>query len=435
MEESKTEQNIPVNYLKIFFRRKAFFLIPLFAGLVGGICTGILMKKEYKSSTIILVEEGKVENPLFSNLAVASSVNQRLNTIKESMLGWNSLVKLVKTINLDKDIKSTYAFEQLVLGIRSSIIIKMRGSNIIDLSYVGESPEITQSIVKTITDIFIERNVEIQNKETADAITFIDEQLKVYKGKIKSAEIAELQERLNELTVDSTDKHPLVKQLREQIAKKKEELEKERLPYTEGVILDAQASNPLIDEIKKALDGLEGKPSSSVPTIPTTTPIASSENKDIYKAMLINQMDNVMARDVRVNENIYNMLLQRLETAKITQRLQSSKEGTRYTILDPPRLPLKPFKPNRLLLAFLGLLVGGAAGAGFVMLREFFDRSFIDVQEAKEYFGVPLLGAISKIMTPDTIRQDREKIQWMTSLTFISGLIAVVICLFISNLK
>jgi len=429
MDDSKSDVNIPINYLKIFFRRKTFLLIPLFLGLVGGICAGILMPKEYKSSTIILVEEGKTENPLFSNITVSTSVDQRLNTIRESMLGWNSLVKLVKTLGLDKDIKSTYGFEQLVLGIRGSIIIKMRGNNIIDLSFVGPDPEKTQAIVKTITDIFIERNVEIQNKETSDAITFIEEQLKVYKGKIKSAEIAELQDKLNALSLDSTEKHPLVRQLREQITAKREELQKENLQYVEGVVLESQTNNPLIDEIKKALDGLEG----SSPATPT--PTTAVGDKDIYKVMLMDRLDNVLARDVRVNESIYNMLLQRLETAKITQRLQTSKEGTRYTILDPPRLPLKPFKPDKLLLAFLGLVAGAVGGAGLVMLREFFDHSFIDVQEAKEYLGVPLLGAISKIMTPETIKIEREKNQWLISITAVSGIIVIIIAVFISNLK
>lgn len=426
--DEKTDRNLPINYLKIFFRRKRFFLIPLFFGLVGGICTGILMPKEYKSSTIILVEEGKTENPLFSNITVSTSVDQRLNTIRESMLGWNSLVKLVKKLNLDKDIKSTFAFEQLVLGIRKSIIINMRGNNIIALSYVGPDPEKTQAIVKTITDIFIERNLEIQNKETADAIAFIEEQLKVYKGKIKSAEIAQIQDKLNELAVDSTEKHPHVKQLREQMNAQKEELQKENLQYTEGVVLETQTNNPLIEEIKKALDGLEGPQPNPVRTV-------AVGEKDLYKVMLMDKLDNVLARDVRVNESIYNMLLQRLETAKITQRLQTSKEGTRYTILDPPRLPLKPFKPDRFLLALLGLVAGAVAGAGLVMLREFFDHSFIDVQEAKEYLGVPLLGATSKIMTPDTIRLEREKNQWLISITVVSGIIILIFSVFISNLK
>ncbi len=428
MEDSKTSIVSPVNYAKIFFRRKFIFLIPLFAGLIFGICAGILMPKEFQSSSIILVEEGKTDNPLFTNIAVSTTVTQRMNTIRESMLGWNSLVTLVKRLNLDKDIKSTYQFEQLVLSIRNSIHIKMRGPNIIDLAYVGKDPQTTQAIVKNVVDIFIERNMQLQDQETADAIKFIEEQLKVYKGKIKSAEIAGLQERLNALLLDSTEKHPLVKQIREQINMKKEELQKEKLEFTDSESLKTQTTNPIIDEIKKALGKIQSDDTSSAKQ-PTKV------ESEVAKVVLLDKLDNVMARDVQVNEGIYNMLLQRLETAKITQRLQASKEGTKYTVLDPPRLPLKPFKPNKPLLTFLGLLIGGIAGICFVVLSEFLDRSFLDVEEAKEYLGMPLLGAISKITTIESIQEERERNKWAIGLTLLAGVVVVIIVLAVSTLS
>jgi len=428
MEDSKTSIVSPVNYAKIFFRRKFIFLIPLFAGLIFGICAGILMPKEFQSSSIILVEEGKTDNPLFTNIAVSTTVTQCMNTIRESMLGWNSLVTLVKRLNLDKDIKSTYQFEQLVLSIRNSIHIKMRGPNIIDLAYVGKDPQTTQAIVKNVVDIFIERNMQLQDQETADAIKFIEEQLKVYKGKIKSAEIAGLQERLNALLLDSTEKHPLVKQIREQINMKKEELQKEKLEFTDSESLKTQTTNPIIDEIKKALGKIQSDDTSSAKQ-PTKV------ESEVAKVVLLDKLDNVMARDVQVNEGIYNMLLQRLETAKITQRLQASKEGTKYTVLDPPRLPLKPFKPNKPLLTFLGLLIGGIAGICFVVLSEFLDRSFLDVEEAKEYLGMPLLGAISKITTIESIQEERERNKWAIGLTLLAGVVVVIIVLAVSTLS
>ncbi len=52
------------------------------------------------------------------------------------------------------------------------------------------NPQQAQAIVKNVTDIFIGRNVLAQNPETSDAIKFIEAQLHVYLGKIKSAEIA-----------------------------------------------------------------------------------------------------------------------------------------------------------------------------------------------------------------------------------------------------
>lgn len=421
------QEQFPImSYLKIFFRRKELLLIPAFLGLVFGICVGIILPRQYRSNTVIMVQEGKTDNPLFDKLAVSTTVQQRLVTIREAMLGWTSLVKLVKRLELDKNIKTTKDFEELIQKIRENMDIRLRSDNVIDLSYVDFDPVKTQSIVKTVTDIFIERNQEIIDKETADAITFIEQQLQVYKGKIKSAEIAKMQEQLNELLVDSTERHPMVKQLREKIDSKRAELKKENLQYTEAEAIKLQTNNELITTIKTALDKIDTK-DKTAGVRPAVAP------DDITKVVLLDKLDNVLARDASVNESIYNMLLQRLETAKITQRLQASKEGTKYNILDPPRVPLQPIKPNRLIIAITGLILGCLAGFGLVVACEFLDKSFLDVEEAKEYLGMPLLGAISKINTEDTLRQERDHKRWLYSLTVVAGIVLIVITVTFRN--
>lgn len=413
----------PINYLKIFFRRKELVFIPAFIGLVFGICTGILLPKKYKSDTVILVQEGKTDNPLFNNLAVSTTIEQRLAGIRESILGWNSLVELVKRLELDKDVKTKEDFERLILGLKRDMKINLRGRNVLYLTYVGKEPELTQAVVKNITDIFIDRNIQAQNQETSEAITFIEEQLHVYRGKIKSAEIAKMQEQLDNLLIDSTGRHPIVQELIEQIRVKKEDLKRENLEYTENIGMGEQSTKPMIDEIRKALDTLEGKTAKQGPAnLPTDSKFLVNVN-----------LEKVLARDVGVNEQIYNMLLQRIETAKITQRLQSSKEGTRYEIIDPPRIPLQPFKPNKVLVALVGLFLGTAAGVGLVLASEFLDKSFIDVEEAKEYLGVALFGAISKINTPESLRREKERQRWLYGLTFVTGIITVVAAYNLAN--
>jgi len=414
------KDDIPImNYLKMFFRRKHIIIVISFIGLVAGVCVGMLLPRQYESSTVILVEEGKTDNPLFAKLAVSTTVLQRLETIKESMLGWNSILKLIKRLGMDADIKDARGLESTVSSIRQNIDIKMKGHNIIYLSYVGFDPVRTKEVVENITNIFIERNKEIQDQETADAIAFIEEQLTVYKGKIKSAEIAKLQDQLDELLIDSTEKHPLVRELKERIVLKKKELEEENLPYTDAEMLKMESDRPLIDSIKTALNKLEEKTPQKKQGV--------DPKGELYKVTLLEKLENVMARDAAVNEAIYNELLQRLETAKITQRLQASKEGAKYTILDPPRVPLEPSKPNRVLLAISGLILGMVIGFGLVFAMEFLDKSFLDVEDAKEFLGVPLLGAISKIQTEDSIRAEKEKQRWIYSLTFILGIMAIVL--------
>jgi uncharacterized protein involved in exopolysaccharide biosynthesis len=407
----------PMNYLKIFFRRKELILIPAFIGLVLGACTGLLMPKKFKSSTVILVQEGKSDNPLFDKLTVSTTVEQRLTGIRESILGWTSLSELVKRLELDKKVSTKLEFEELIKGIKKNIRLSLRGGNILYLDYVSENPEQTQAVVKNITDIFISKNEEAQDLETADAIKFIEAQLHVYKGKIKSAEIAGLQDRLDSLLLDSTAKHPLVKELKDKIDAKRAILKKENLDYTENTDIADQKTKPMIDEIKQALDSLEGQNKGKN---------TAGKTQDSMLMLNVN-LENVLARDVNVNEQIYNMLLQRIETAKITQRLQASKEGTHYKIIDPPRIPLRPFKPNKVLIAFVGLFLGAVSGVGLVLATEFMDKSFIDVEEAKEYLGVALFGAISKINTPESLKRDKEKERWLYGLTFVVGVVMVTV--------
>src|ERR1039457_4077825 len=143
-------------YLRMFFRRKWLLIIPAFIGLILGICLSIILPRVYRSNTTILVQEGKSDNPLFNNIAMASTMTQRTQEIRETILGWDSLVKLVKRLNLDQNVKTNVEFERLVLKLRKDIMIELRDANIIDLSYGSDDPSKAQAVVQNVTDIFIE---------------------------------------------------------------------------------------------------------------------------------------------------------------------------------------------------------------------------------------------------------------------------------------
>ncbi len=421
-----------MEYLKVFFRRKWFLIIPTFVGLILGVCISMLLPKEYQSSTKILVEEGKNDNPLLNNIAVSTAAAQRIQTIKETMLGWESLNELVKRLRLDNKATSQIEKEMLVRTLQKEIKFNPISQNIIEISYVSPKAVQSQAVVENITDIFIQRNVSAQNLETSNAIKFIEEQLHVYLGKIKSSEIAELKDKLNTLLVDSTEQHPQVRELRSQIDKKMQDLKKQKLEYSEDVKLNAETTRPMLSQIQEALTKIGQK---AVTDVSANLNTASVNEKDLYKVMLMDKVDNVMARDVGVNETIYNNLLQHLETAKITQRLQSSKEGTKYTIIEKARVPSRPISPNKFLITFMGLFLGIGLGVTLIFLTEFLDKSFLDVHEATNYLGSPLLGAISKINTVESIEENHQRqlhlLFWLAS----AGILMVAITVMFSSLK
>ena len=86
------------------------------------------------------------------------------------------------------------------------------------------------------------------------------------------------------------------------------------------------------------------------------------------------------------------------------------------------------------MVTIAGLVLGGMIGAAFVISSEFLDNSFLDVQEAKEFLGEPLLGAISRIRTADSVREEQEKQKWYMGLTFTSGVVAIIFAICLANL-
>lgn len=406
----------PLDYLKIVFRRKWLIIVPAYIGLVGGIVACFLLPPKYEAYTMIMVEEEKIINPLIRGLAVSSSAVQRMQSIKEQLLGWNSLVELTRKLNLAKNVNSQMGFENLVLGLRRNINVQMRGPTaqlhsaptLIRISYFSPDPREAQVMTQTLSDNLVDENMRSQTKETDVAIDFIKEQLDVYKRKIKEAEISNLEEQIKNLLVDSTEQHPLVKELRQKLAAAQKELESGdfKVP-TAFISKDNPAYQALQSELDKVINKESAGTGASVAYAANANEASGDPNASIYKLMLMDKFDSVLARDKNVNEQIYNMLLQKLETAKITQRLEVSKQGTRYTVIDPARLPLRPAKPNKLMVIFMGLLVGATSGTGLVFGKEFLDQSFIDIDDAKDTLEFPVLGAISRITTQEEI--DKEK--------------------------
>jgi uncharacterized protein involved in exopolysaccharide biosynthesis len=428
-QESSVKQN-PIDFLKIFFRRRWLFITPTFIGLVIGIVACFVMPRSYEASSLILVEEEKLVNPMIQGLTSSTPMVMRMQTIKEILLGWNSLVELTKKLNLAKNIQSQAQFEALIMSLRRNINIQMRGVNIIKIAYTGKNPEETRIITQTLGDILVDENMRKQTKEADVAINFLTEQLEIYKRKIKETEIANLEDQLKTLLIDSTEEHPLVKDLRQQIAKARKEMDSGDFKVP---ALATTSDNPTYQALKKELDKIQ---TSEIGSTQTGAPGSDEDtNSTIYKLMVIDKLDSALARDKNVNETIYNLLLQRLETAKITQRLEASKSGTRYTVIDPARLPLVPSKPSKTVVVLLGLLLGAAVGTGLVFGSEFMDQSFLDIEDAKTTLTLPILGGISRITTQEEIDREKDKRQKFIAITLLASGALIVVAMLIAFFK
>ncbi|GEM_PF-3149036 len=87
-------------------------------------------------------------------------------------------------------------------------------------------------------------------------------------------------------------------------------------------------------------------------------------------------------------------------------------------IIDEATLPMKPLKPNRLLVAVAGSLIGLGLGIGLAVFAEMSDRTFRYAGDLQQFLGMPVLVCIPHVETAEDLRRARirRRVIWGLSL-------------------
>ena len=106
-----------------------------------------------------------------------------------------------------------------------------------------------------------------------------------------------------------------------------------------------------------------------------------------------------LMRDYDTLQKIYASLLSKKEESKISANLERRQIGEQFKILDPARLPEKPYSPNRTRIDIIGALAALAIGLGLAGLMEFRDSSFRSEQDIVTCLAMPVLAAVPRVTT------------------------------------
>ncbi len=422
--DNKMQFNIQ-EYITMFLRRKWFFIVPFILTLAGSIIAGFVMPKTYQAQAVILVEEEGMVNPLLRNIAVTTSVSERLHKFREEILAWPRLLQLVEILEMNKDVENPLELEAKIKAIRERIQLRMSGNDIITITYQDDDPYITQKVVTTLCDILIEKNINAQGEEADSAISFIEKQLEIYKAKLETSE-----EALRKFKERYGLQMPLATQLNDELAQLEAELTRS--------LVDCTEEHPRVKELRRRISSLKEKRTQQIRQAAASMSSGDySEYVDIAESIPKQEQELArLTRDRAVNEEIYSMLLERLETARISQQLESSENKTKFKVVEPARLPLKPISPDKVKLDLLGIALGGLVGFGCVYVLEYTDTSFKNADQVKEALNIPVLGSISEIVTEDEHEKKRKKtakIVFAAVILAFFAIIAAIVIAVVSN--
>ncbi|OPX33594.1 MAG: hypothetical protein B1H11_12315 [Desulfobacteraceae bacterium 4484_190.1] len=150
-------------------------------------------------------------------------------------------------------------------------------------------------------------------------------------------------------------------------------------------------------------------------------------NRKLEAAPLVEKEYLELTRDYENAKRKHSDIMNKLLTARISQGMEQTQRGERFTIAEPARLPLKPYKPNRMAIMLIGFVLALGAGIGLAAVGEAMDRSVKTADELSNIVGVPVFSVISLMET----REERRArlIRRLLLVTTAVGAIVVVLIL------
>ena len=259
-----------------------------------------------------------------------------------------------------------------------------------------------------------ERTVYYQNQ-----LAGIEPFLETEEDMFSQRRLEELKVELVHLTKTFSDEYPDVRKTRAEIAQLEKQLAEaetarkadQKLPDNPAYInLSAQLTNARaeINLLQHQIKELE------LSAIEFRRRIAATPKVEEAYNALIGERNNTQAK--------YDDLMRKHMEAGVAQGLEKDQKGERFTLIDPARLPEKPFKPNRLAIMLIGLVLGIGAGIGFAALREFSDDAVRNPDQLELVTKFPVLAGIPPIITrADIVRRRWKRIALAT------GTISVIV--------
>jgi polysaccharide chain length determinant protein (PEP-CTERM system associated) len=244
-------------------------------------------------------------------------------------------------------------------------------------------------------------------------------------GEIESR-ITELQGELEKLLRSYTPAHPDTVRTQRALDRAKNELSEAKAaepppaapasPVASG--RRATSPNPVYEQIKVRMLSEDGEVASLKARV-------ERQQADVKKweqsARTVPGVAAELARLMRDHEVLkknYDELLQRRQSAKIAQDLDTQTDKVQFRIIDPPTVPTKPASPNRvvfLLAVFVGAI--GAGGALALLLGQL-DQSIATIEQLRALLQLPILGGVS---LANSMLDRRQK--------YVQGLGFAVVCL------
>jgi len=245
--------------------------------------------------------------------------------------------------------------------------------------------------------------------------------------------IAELEGQLDSLQLRYTKQHPDVKEVQRSLDHLSEKRDAEIEQYLSSSSDDSNeyapiSQNPVIQDIQIQVNQLEGQVASmEVRANNYRNTVKELENK-IHTLPEIEAELVALNRGYDITKKQYEDLLNRKEKAQIGQSADETTSKINFKVIDPPRVPLKPAGPKRIMFYVVVTFLGVGVGLGLSFLFSQINPVVTSSSQVARATGIPIFGIVSATENMGLQSKDKRK----TILFVVSNILLILIlCCFI----
>jgi len=334
-------------------------------------------------------------------------------TAEDPVLAKN-LVESVSNAFIEKSLKGSknevsvaVIFIQKQLDIYKELLLEAEDAlqqfkvdNIESITRIGSLSVEQEEMRQRITDLKVELkdaelNKELLESRLAGTEPMIVSQALFHKNTPYQAQYQNLEMELGNLLATRTEEHPEVLKVKRELAYIQELLRKEK--DDKGAAETKEVRSPMYQEILARHADVKIEIEVVKMRISEYTKINDELKTRIQQIPNLEKELRSLDKKEQIAREIYETLQVKLEHSKVSREVELQQQENRFTIIDPPLVPLRPYKPNKLLIVIAGIMGAGFVSVGLIFMLEIIDPHVMRITEIEKLTQIPVIGTIPKI--------------------------------------
>lgn len=372
----------PTFYWELIQRRWLYAILPF----VGIACAGLAIAKflpaVYLSEGRILVESQQIPTELVRP-TVTTAAQERIQVIEQRTMTRDNLVAIAEKFDLFPDRRRFMSVGEVVelmkksakiAPIDSQLDFKQGSRNptiIFSVGFEYPVPQIAAQVANELMTNILNEDLRDRTGRASDTTKFLAREVEKLRADndaldAKIAQLKLVQARAADYAGVGTPDQP-----RSLLGQLKSELAQKSALYSD--------KHPVVRALRQQIAALEQQASSSEKDSPAKV---SKDAKD--DVALAASLVALTAQRETLQKNL-DVATTKLATARVGENLEKNQQSEKLEVIEQPSVPQDPVRPKRTKIAGMSLLLAVAAGVGLALVVEMTDKA---IRRGSDVFGV-----------------------------------------------